>query len=331
MQDCLISLLACFIVWLAWNGIAKARAKRKAAKGEGIIWRQPDLERTKKLYYMALCKLEQKGHSDLMMTDYHIRTRVDPPAKTDLVALQRQLQSVLMELLAHLHLMPNVRLVVTRDPAQLANKGAMGEYDGDYQDKKIRLLILPEYTAESVVAALCHECAHYFAYSCGIAETDKDTNEGLTDTLTILLGFSEAILNSHGNRALPYLNEPEFRELKKLLLEYRTARKAKQAKAQDLSAARAQLKKNIAGARDMLSHAQDMISVKRSPPAGKRMSKAELTELQGILLDFESGSFREALDGAQKQVDGSLEQVRQADDRVLDICAKTYKLMLAFR
>ena len=60
-------------------------------------------------------------------------------------------------------------------------------------------------------------------------------------------------------------------------------------------------------------------------------AKAELTELQGILLDFESGSFREALDGAQKQVDGSLEQVRQADDRVLDICAKTYKLMLAFR
>jgi hypothetical protein len=331
MQDFLISLLACFMVWLIWNGIARARAKRKAAKGEGVAWRQPDLERTRSLYYMTLCKLEQKGHSDLMMTDYHIRTRVDPPAKTDIAVLQRQLQSVLMELLAHLHLMPNVRLIVTQDASKLVNKGAMGEYDGDVNDKKIRLLVLPEYTAESVVAALCHECAHCFAYSCGIAETDKDANEGMTDTLTILLGFSEAILSSHGNRALPYLNEPEFQELRRLLLEYRKTKKAKQAAAQDLSAARTQLKKNIAGARDMLGHAQAMISVKKSPAAGKRMSKAELTELQKILLDFESGSYQEVLDGAQRQADGSLEQVRRADDRVLDVCAKTYKLMLAFR
>ena len=227
MKDWVTCIVVMLVIGLLRAWISSARAKRKAAKGEGVTWRQPDLKRTKTLYYVALCKLEQKGRSELMMTDYHIRTRVDPPAKTDLAVIQRQLQSVLMELLSHLHLMPNVRLIVTRDPAELVNKGAMGEYDGDFGNKKIRLLVLPEYTAESVVAALCHECAHYFAYSCGIAETDRDTNEGLTDTLTILLGFSEAILGSHGNRALPYLNEPEFRELKKLLMEYRAARKAR--------------------------------------------------------------------------------------------------------
>ena len=333
MQDILISLAAGLVVWLIWNGIARARANKKASQGgqRAAARREPDLERAKTLYYMALCKLEKKGQRDLLMADYHIRTRVDPPAKTELAVLQGQLQSVLMELLAHLHLMPNVRLVVTRDPAELVNKGAMGEYDSDYQDKKIRLLVLPEYTAESVVAALCHECAHCFAHSWGIAETDKDTNEGLTDALTVLLGFGEAVLSSRGDRAFPYLNEPEFRELKKLLLEYRAARKARQAEAQDLSAAREQLKKNIAGARDMLGHAQAMISVKKTPTAGRRMSKAELTELQKILLDFESGTFEEALDRAQKQADGSLEQVRRADDGVLDVCAKAYRLMLAFR
>ncbi len=339
-MDFLFYLIIAIIFGLLWNRFlskiltskaAKASKAGKVSKAEAPVQREPDFSRTKQLFNMALWKLVQKNQSDLLMADYHIRTKVGSPETTDLSVLERQLQSVLMELLAHLHLMPDIRLIVTRDPAKLVNQGAMGEYHSDYNNRQIRLLVSPSYSANDVVAALCHECSHYFAYSCGIAESDRDTNEGLTDTLSILLGFSESVLSSNNNRAFPYLNGPEFRELKKLLLQYREAQKSRQAQKQELASAREQLRKNIAGASGMIAQAQAMISVKKMPEKRKRMSRAELAELQSILLEFESGSFSDTLNMADKVVNGSFQQVRQADYRVLDICAKTYKLMLAFR
>ncbi|MBR3136702.1 MAG: hypothetical protein IKG32_06820 [Clostridia bacterium] len=332
MQEWLIGLGVMLLVWLVRVWIQSIRARKKASKTvQPSRKRELDYARTKTLFNMALCKLIQKGHGDLMMTDYHIKTKVDPPKTTDIDLLGRQLQSVLMEILTHLHLMPNVRLVLTKDPKKLVNQGAMGEYDGMNTDKKIRLLIAPEYSANDVVFALCHECAHYFAYSCGIAELDKNVNEGLTDTLTVLFGFSEAALNSNNDRAFPYLNGAEFQEMKRLLAQYREGQKTKRAEAQDIATARAQLRKNVAGAREMIRHAQAMISVKNTSSYGKKLSRSELADLQQILLAFESGSFLDTLSRAEKAVNGSLRQVRQADDGVLDVCAKIYKLMLAFQ
>ena len=327
MSETLLSIIVCLVLWALMNGL---RSKGKTS-AQTAPQREADYARTRTLFEMTKSKLEHLGLSDLMMTDYHFRTKVGSLNTPDIKTLQLELQDVLMEILSHLHLMPNVRLIVTKDPKELVNKGALGEYHYTYQDKQIRLLVDPKFSTEDVVAALCHESAHYFAHTKGIRHDNHDLNEGITDTLTILLGFGDAVLKGNCNRKLPYLNTQEFLELRRLLAEYRKERKDKQAAALELEAAKKQLRKNIEGARGMLTQAYAMISVKKTPAERKRTSRKDTEALQKTLLELESEAFDGALARAEKASGGDLRTVRAADAEVLDICAKLYRLMLVFQ
>ena len=329
MADWLLSIIVSIIVWLLWNKILSKSRQKKLNQVTYV--READYTRTRYLFNMTRWKLEQKGLGDLMMTDYCFKTKVGSPKTTDIYTLQEQLQKILMEILTHIHMMPNVRLIVTQDPQRLDLKGAMGEYHNDYLNKQIRLLVSPDYTAEMIVAALCHECAHYFAYSYGISETTQDLNEGLTDTLTILLGFSDAVLKVNNNRQLPYLIQPEFQELRKMQQEYRKEKKAEQTAAKELDAARKQLCKNIEGAKTMIEQVRAMISVNKTPTKSKRHTRKDMEKLQKTLFELESGAFDDSLVRTEKAVKGDLSQVRAADDEVLEICSKLYLLMLTFQ
>ena len=332
MSDVLLSIIVCFVLWTLINWIrSKIYRSKMNRANQNICQHEADYARTRSLFDLTRRKLEQKGLSDLMMTDYRFKTKVGSPKTTDVETLQLQLQNVLMEILSHLHLMPNVRLIVTKDPKGLDLDGAMGEYHDNYQDRQIRLLVDPKYTAEAVVAALCHESAHYFAYTCGIQDSDPDLNEGMTDTLTILLGFGDAVLQSNSNREIPYLNHPEFLELRNLLAAYRKEQKDRQAAALELETARKQLLKNMEGARGMLIQVRAMISVNKAPAPRKKYSRKNMETLQKTLLELESGAFEAALAGAEKASGGDLRTIRSADAEVLDICAKLYSLMLAFQ
>ena len=342
MSEMLLSIIVCLVLWALINWIRSTgqTSKGKTSKGQASTGqtsaqaapqREADYARTRTLFEMGKNRLVYLGLGDLMMSDYQFRTKVGSLKTTDLKTLQQQLQDVLMEILSHLHMMPDVRLIVTRDPKDLYNVGALGEYHHNYQDKQIRLLVDPRFTTETVVSALCHESAHYFAYTKGVRHLDRDLDEGLTDTLTILLGFSDAVLKGDHSNELPALNQQEFLELRRLLAEYRKEQKDGQAAALELETARKQLGKNIAGARGMLTQVQAMIAVKKTPAGRKRFSQKDMDTFQKTLLALESGAFEDTLARAEKVSGGDLRTVKAADAEVLDVCAKLYRLMLAFQ
>ena len=148
--------------------------------------------------------------SELMLSDYHFSTKIGEPSVTPISDLEAQLQAALMEMLTHLHLMPDIRLLVTDDPGKLTGPGRLGEYIHNYGTKEIHILVDKKWEARTLLSGLCHECTHYFMYSHDLNHPDPQYNEGLTETMACMIGFSETMLAERSNRALPYLCHPEF-------------------------------------------------------------------------------------------------------------------------
>ena len=333
MDENTLAYLVVIVIFILFSVIRNTRQSSggsgRGGKNARIVYsREPDLERTRGLFGMAEQKLEKAGLTDLMLQDFHFRTQLSPAQCKDLQQAQAQLQSMLMEMLPHLHLLPDIRVIMTRDPSELIH-GALGQYEHSGSTKTIRILLVPDATPALLAATLCHECSHYFLYSYILSERDSDMNEGLTEVMACLVGFSEIMIQSNPNRDLPYLNRPEFEEVRRCLLAARPALQQKYDQKQNLLNARTQLKKNLAGGRAMLEQTRAMIAVSRSPK--KKLSRGELARLQQTLLALENGSCAERLNQAEKALSGDLAAVRGADDSVLAVCAELYRVMLAFQ
>ena len=314
------------MILLVWH-IIRSGVSSKAGPASS---RAADIERTRGLTALAIQKLEQSGLEDLMLTDCRFTTRIGAPKKTSLPELQSQLQSALMEMLTHLHLMPNIRLLVTDDPNKLSGPGRLGEYVHNYAEKEIRILVNQQWDAAILLAGLCHECTHYFMYSHMLNHADPDYNEGLTDTMACMIGFADVMIAGHSNRALPYLVEREFVEVKRGLTAKRQQLQNVKQAARNLETARAQLRKNLAGTREMKAQAEAVIAVKKVP-SGRRIPKSRFSDLQATLLSLETGAYDEAFNRAEAAQSGDLNRVSRADIELLQICGNLYALLLAFQ
>ena len=318
MNEDYLAWLLFIAIWILFVFL-RSRWRQKHARPVTLPGREPDLERTRRLFNLAEQKLGKLGSQDLMLRDFSFRATLSAVQVNNLQEAQTQLQSMLIEMLPHLHLLPNIRLIATRDKSQLL-PGALGQYDQNGSYSTIRMLVEPGTAPELLVAALCHECTHYFMRSYMLEDPDRQTNEGLTDTMACLLGFSEIMLRSNSNRPLPYLNHAEFEEVRRCLLASRSILQEKYDRKQNLAAARAQLQKNLSGARAMIEQARAMISVNKTP--NRSMSGASLSLLQQTLLALENGTYTETLRRAEAALSGDLSAVRRADD--------LYRMMLAF-
>ena len=330
-EDWLSYLFAvAFILLLNYviNRLRVRRYEKRVKNGQFTYCREPDLERTRKLFDMCRQRLESVGLTDLMLRDFSFGTQLTQAQCDNDAQAAAQLQSMLIEMLPHLHLMPNVKLLVTTDASKL-QPGALGEYDAG--QRTVRILLQPgQRSPEVLSAALCHECLHCFLYTYGISSPDPQLNEGLTEAMTCLVGFSQIMIRSNANRQLPYLIRAEFEELRRSLLAIRPQLQQQADQKQNLQTAREQLKKNLAGAAAMIEQAKAMIAVNKAPQS-KRLSAAELRQLQQTLLALENGSYAVTLRQAEQSLNGDLSAVRKADDAVLAICGSLYRLMLAFR
>ena len=326
MSENTIAYLVVVAIMILWHVF---RSSRSSARGQAQqVYRQANLPRARDLAALAAHKLEAHGMSGLMLSDYRFSTKIGEPGSTPIADLETQLQSALMEMLAHLHLMPDIRLLVTDDPGKLSGSGRLGEYVHNYGTKEIHILVDKKWDAKILLSGLCHECSHYFMYSYGLNHSDPQYNEGLTDTMACMVGFSETMIAQQSNRPLPYLCNPEFLEVKKYLLERRAQLQKARDEKTNLATARAQLKKNLAGARDMKRQAEAVIAVKKTPT--RRIPKTRFSNLQSTLLSLESGAYDEAFRRAEAAQSGDLSRVKQADAELLEICANLYTLLLAF-
>ena len=312
------ALLVFWIVQMLWDRLRSRRSYRK-----------PDSPRITALEADAAARLKKCGREWLMTEDYQFQTRISSPSGTPLPEIERQLQSALVEILSHLHLLPNVKLIVTDNPRKLSGDNRMGEYEHAVFQKSIRLLVRPEYSSAALMNVLCHEATHYFMYSLGLNDPDPDRNEGLTEVMACLIGFCPTMLASRANRNAPYLTHPEFQQVQKLLTVRRQSLRLARDQARELDSARQQLRKNLAGARVMLEQARDMIAMNPAP-AGKKMSRSSLARLQLAMLALETGSYADTIRQAEAALSGGVSAVREADRQVLSLCGDVVRIMTAF-
>jgi len=318
-MDYLLSVLVIIVIYLVINLI------RRSPKP---TYRKPEEERVNSLFNIASGLLKERGMQWLMLQDYSFRTTISKPGSIPLEETQQQLQSALTEILSHVHIMPDVRLEVTNNPADLSGPDRAGEYS---YNKVVRVLVSASHTAEGLLEVLCHETTHYIMHvkNLSLPVQDNDMTEGLTEVTACLLGFSEAMVASDSTRNPPYLNKPEFQKVRKLLLERRAVLQKKKDRAAELKAAREQLRKNLASARTMMEQTSAMMAVNKTPTS-RRMSKASFKRLQHAMLSLENGSYSEALAHAEAALKRGPDDVHKADEQVLNICGDLFRVMLAF-
>lgn len=320
----LLTIAVVFVIWLVINAVRSSKSEKQAAST-----RKPTSPEEKKridsLEADFAARLEKKGLSWLMLKDYSFRQTITPPRSTPLRETERQLQQALIEILEHLHLLPIVRLEVTDDPGKLQTDG-MGEYSHGYDQKVIRMLIKPEYSAADVLYCLCHEATHFFMYSHNIQPGDRDLNEGLTEVGVCMIGFSETVLSSTMTRSYPYLRKEEFEQVRQLLLRRRASMRTQT----DPETARRQLRRNLQGAGPMLEQTRAMIAA-NTRPNPRRISSEAMKAMQRAMLALESGEYEETLRRAEAALRKDAEAVRAADSEVLAICGTLFQVMLAFR
>ena len=318
-MDYLLSVLVIIVIYLVINLI------RRSPKP---TYRKPEEERVNSLFNIASGLLKERGMQWLMLQDYSFRTTISKPGFIPLEETQQQLQSALTEILSHVHIMPDVRLEVTNNPADLSGPDRAGEYS---YNKVVRVLVSASHTAEGLLEVLCHETTHYIMHvkNLSLPVQDNDMTEGLTEVTACLLGFSEAMIASDSTRNPPYLNKPEFQKVRKLLLERRAVLQKQKDRAAELKAAREQLRKNLASARTMMEQTRAMMAVNKTPSA-RRMSKASFKRLQHAMLSLENGSYAETLAHAEAALKRGPDDVHKADEQVLNICGDLFRVMLAF-
>ena len=318
-MDYLLSVLVIIVIYLVIN---LTRRNPKPA------YRKPEEERVNSLFNIASGLLKERGMQWLMLQDYSFRTTISKPGFIPLEETQQQLQSALTEILSHVHIMPDVRLEVTNNPADLSGPDRAGEYS---YNKVVRVLVSASHTAEGLLEVLCHETTHYIMHvkNLSLPVQDNDMTEGLTEVTACLLGFSEAMIASDSTRNPPYLNKPEFQKVRKLLLERRAVLQKQKDRAAELKAAREQLRKNLASARTMMEQTSAMMAVNKTPTS-RRMSKASFKRLQHAMLSLENGSYAETLAHAEAALKRGPDDVHKADEQVLNICGDLFRVMLAF-
>ena len=94
-----------------------------------------------------------------------------------------------------------------------------GVYDegNEVTEKKITILITPDYSYETVLSILIHETTHYFLLSNGIRLKDRNLNEYITDIATVYLGFGKYMLEGYKqSKKIVYISE-----LKRATSEYK--------------------------------------------------------------------------------------------------------------
>ena len=195
-MDYLLSVLVIIVIYLV---IILTRRNPKPT------YRKPEEERVNSLFNIASGLLKDRGMQWLMLQDYSFRTTISKPGSVPLEETQQQLQSALTEILSHVHIMPDVRLEVTNNPADLSGPGRAGEYS---YNKVVRVLVSASHSAAELLEVLCHETTHYIMHvkNLSLPVQDNDMIEGLTEVTACLLGFSEAMIASDSTRNPPYLN-----------------------------------------------------------------------------------------------------------------------------
>lgn len=110
--------------------------------------------------------------------------------------LERSLNLITLSIFSRLKLPPFYSLEIIYEGLD-SNVRIGGMYTKNGYNNIIKIVVKKQSTFETLTAALCHECVHYFVDYNHFREPDFD-NEIKTDVLTNLIGFNKICIKGYG-------------------------------------------------------------------------------------------------------------------------------------
>ena len=275
-------------------------------------------------------KMEAKGLKKYILNDFRFSEQLMPEDLKSETILQQKMTRMMRELHAYLHLAPGYQLSVRFDRDNSMDRSGQC----DYGNRRIDIFPRSHYTADTLIAILAHESAHYFMYQYGLTDPDKDLNERCTDTVACLMGLSAYMVNG----SIGYLKHGQFVAIRNNLLAYRNTRASSQnqqstpaghqSSAEQLQEQK-RLRSSLNAANALLQQTKSVVRVKKIP------SRTDLTpqdyhRLNRLVDALNNGNYDRTLAFCNKLLQGNLTNLRTGQQDVMRVCNDLNAVMQMF-
>ena len=180
--------------------------------------------------------MTERGVGKFLMMNYAPPISLFDYDLTDKNIVKMKLHEILTDILKFLELPSSVKLKIDYESDDGTTQGEAGSYQNDDDGRIIVVKIKPFYTADNVIAILCHEVTHYFMEHNRLNWENTALNEQRTDVAANLIGFNrimtagyrkiQKVTNSWNVRTIEshkigYITESDCRDIGDFLHNYR--------------------------------------------------------------------------------------------------------------
>ena len=263
-----------------------------------------------------LDRMEAKKLTEYLMKEFQYKEQLLPEEMKSEMLLQRKMTRMMQDLHQHLHLAAGYTLRVRFDRNRTMDRA--GQID--FVNRVISIFPRSEYTAETLMAVLAHETAHYFMYQYGIGSFDDALNEQYTDTIACLMGLSSYMVD--GN--VGYLKRCQFAAVRNSLLAYRSqhvneSRQQGQVPNTELISEQKRLYSQITAAEALLEKIHNTVRLKKVP-SRTDLTAADYQRLKRLTDQLECGRFDQRLAFCKRLLNGNMTNVLTGQDDVERLC-----------
>ena len=345
-NDLILSVLLFGVTALLIYGIVRIAKKRKT-NGNGQV--KPEICLGKDCIIPCSIAegeikwLEENGLQEFLMKNYLLPRVI--AIRNENERTQEKLSQIMMDILRYLKLPPYVTLFVkkVKRNEEAGKTWKAGEFTSSNGKAEINLTIGPEDTVKVVLAALCHECTHYFMLYHGMNWNDEGLNEIRTDVTANLIGFShimqegyrEAVtVNEEQNvrttrtRKIGYISANACRQIRNMLDKYRREYNEKEKKEKRLKEEKKHLRSISQTASDLVFHLKNL-----DPKAKTVTDEKQLQQIQSALSEYEGKDFDKEIDMLNTKIE-ECESVEELDDirkQGETICEEILQLISIFK
>ena len=265
-------------------------------------------------------RMEKKGLANYMMKDFQFKERPSLEEMKSEKLLEIKMTRMMNDLHQYLHLCPGYTLHVQFDREKKMDRA--GQID--YVKRRIDIFPRDDYTAETLMAILAHETAHYFMYQNGLDESDRDLNERYTDTVACLMGLSSYMVA--GN--VGYLKKGQFVAVQNRLNGYRI-RIRRQKKDSADNAEQDRLRNRLNAANALLQQTKAAVLV-RKVPARTDLTVQDYRLLKQLTDQLNAGKYDRSLAFCKQLVNGNQTNLQTGLDDVMRVCEDLNTIMKMF-
>lgn len=183
-----------------------------------------------------------------------------------------------------------------------------GTYSNQILKNQITLSICTKQNPMSILAALCHECTHFFMHYHGLNVSNTQVNEKRTDACAVIIGFAYILYQGYqlyANRRIGYLSPETCLKIHKFTL-YKSKCVDNHNK----------LRKNIAVAKTLYEQAESLYNTIDI----SQIKKYTFCVAKAITY-FEKADFAQIISSCEKVDASNVNQLINANERINNICA----------